>query len=99
MLTTEYILVKRGNFLSSPADRSLFLRTMTMLQEDKTTRIVPASSNLLKAGLTLFGNRPDKAWSLTDCISFAVMEAEGITDALSSDHHFEQAGFHLLLFQ
>ncbi len=41
--------------------------------------------------------RPDKDWSLTDCISFVVMEEHGITDALTGDHHFEQAGFRALL--
>ena len=42
-------------------------------------------------------NRPDKAWSLTDCISFAVMAERGLTEALTADHHFEQAGFRVLL--
>jgi hypothetical protein len=37
--------------------------------------------------------RPDKEWSLTDCISFVAMNERNITDALTSDHHFEQAGF------
>jgi hypothetical protein len=41
--------------------------------------------------------RSDKDWSLTDCISFAVMEDEGIHEALTGDQHFEQAGFRALL--
>jgi predicted nucleic acid-binding protein len=41
--------------------------------------------------------RPDKWWSLTDCISFIVMQQEGLTEALTTDHHFEQAGFKILL--
>ena len=47
--------------------------------------------------MALFGSRPDKSWSLTDCISFAVMEAHGISDVLTCDHHFAQAGFRVLL--
>jgi uncharacterized protein len=39
----------------------------------------------------------DKSWSLTDCISFAVMNDRGITRAMAYDHHFEQAGFEALL--
>jgi predicted nucleic acid-binding protein len=49
------------------------------------------------AARTFFSVRPDKEWSLTDCISFVVMNERGITDALTSDHHFEQAGFQILL--
>jgi predicted nucleic acid-binding protein len=45
----------------------------------------------------IFSTRPDKEWSLTDCISFVVMNERGITDAFTNDHHFEQAGFQILL--
>ncbi len=43
--------------------------------------------------MKLYDERPDKAWSLTDCISLVVMADEGLTEALTRDHHFEQAGF------
>jgi predicted nucleic acid-binding protein len=52
---------------------------------------------LFAAGVELYGTRPDKEWSLTDCISFVVMKREGLTDALTGDRHFEQAGFKVLL--
>ena len=45
----------------------------------------------------MFAARPDKDWSLTDCISFVVMQERNIQDALTADHHFEQAGFVALL--
>lgn len=99
IVTTEYVLVELGNHLCDPADRKLFLRIVEMLHEDAKTILVPTSSALLEAGLALFADRPDKGWSLTDCISFAVMEQRGIKEALSCDHHFEQAGFRLLLEQ
>jgi uncharacterized protein len=49
------------------------------------------------AARELFSARPDKEWSLTDCISFVAMNERNITDAPTSDHHFEQAGFRILL--
>ena len=45
----------------------------------------------------MFADRPDKQWSLTDCISFVVMEDRGMQDALSADRDFEEAGFRALL--
>jgi len=58
---------------------------------------VPASAELVAKGVALFANRPDKDWSLTDCISFVVMEEQGIGEAFTTDHHFQQAGFTALL--
>jgi uncharacterized protein len=57
------------------------------------TTVVPFDSTLMNRGLALFASRSDKDWSLTDCVSFLVMNDRGITDALTADHHFEQAGF------
>jgi hypothetical protein len=59
--------------------------------------VVSASSELMRRGLALYLERGDKEWQLTDCISFVVMEDEGINDALTGDRHFEQAGFKALL--
>ena len=42
-------------------------------------------------------SRPDKEWSLVDCASFVVMQQRGLTEVLTTDHHFEQAGFVRLL--
>jgi predicted nucleic acid-binding protein len=52
---------------------------------------------LFDQGFELYARRLDKDWSLTDCISFVVMREHGLTHALTGDHHFEQAGFRILL--
>ena len=46
---------------------------------------------------SFIGRGVDKEWGLIDCVSFVVMEYRGITEALTSDAHFEQAGFQALL--
>jgi len=63
------------------------------LEHDPDVKILGHSDALYERGLTLYRARPDKEWSLTDCISFVVMHEQNITDALTGDHHFAQAGF------
>jgi predicted nucleic acid-binding protein len=60
--------------------------------------IVHISDSLWKRSWDLFRNRPDKGWSLTDCISFTTMQDRQLTAALAADLHFRQAGFAALLF-
>ena len=67
------------------------------MRSDPACELVQASPLLFDAGLRWHRDRPDKEWSLTDCISFAVMSERKILRALAYDHHFEQAGFEALL--
>jgi predicted nucleic acid-binding protein len=97
MVTTEFVLIEVANFFSRPIGRPAFCDLMHDLRADSGTEIVPASSELLSRGFDLFVARPDKDWSLTDCISFVVMDEQKITDALTADDHFAQAGYKPLL--
>ena len=59
--------------------------------------LIVASDGLFRKGMELYNSRSDKDWSLTDCLSFVVMQEHGLNEALTADHHFEQAGFKALL--
>jgi predicted nucleic acid-binding protein len=96
-ITTEWVLSEVGDALAQPRDRPAYLAILQSLRNDVQTTIVEASHQLFVAGVELYAERPDKEWSLTDCVSFIVMEEQGIREALTSDHHFEQAGFLALL--
>ena len=93
LVTTQFVLLEVANFHSRSALRQPFLNLHARIVSDPNTETIPADPSLFDRGLELFSERPDKDWSLTDCISFAVMTARGHT----SDHHFEQAGFRALL--
>ena len=96
-VTTEWILVEVGDALCQRGNRDVFLRFYDWITRHSSTTIIPASRELMEEGILLYRYRRDKNWPLTDCISFVVMEDEEIHDALTGDHHFEQAGFRILL--
>lgn len=97
IVTTAWVLTEVGDALSAPALRSRFVQLMETLRADPACTIVPPSPALFDAGVSLYAERSDKGWTLTDCISFVVMHQYGLTDALTGDRHFEQAGFNPLL--
>ncbi len=98
MVTTEYVLTEVANHLGgSQIGRAKFGQFLSDLDADPNTSIVESSHGLWKRGVDFYLRRPDKQWSLTDCISFLVMEEHGLNQALAADHHFEQAGFTALL--
>ena len=97
VVTTEYVLLEVATFFCAAAHRGVFLGLLQTLHNDPETTVVPASPDLWQRGVALFAARPDKDWSLTDCISFVVMQERGIMETLTADHHFEQAGFVPLL--
>jgi predicted nucleic acid-binding protein len=97
LLTTAWVLIEVADGLAQPHQRPAVIRLMASLREYPTVEIIPPDSTLFDRGFDLYAQRPDKGWSLTDCISFVVMTERGLTDALTGDHHFEQAGFRALL--
>ena len=97
LLTTEYVLIEFLDALWDPPLRPLAVETVSVLRRRPAVRVVPASTSLFDEALGMFHSHRDKEWGLTDCISFIVMRREGVMDALTSDHHFEQAGFRALL--
>src|SRR5947209_8151065 len=77
IITTDWILTELGDGMAAPHSRAAFLRTVAELRSDPDVTIIPFDAELREAGLRLFAARPDKHWSLTDCVSFVVMEREG----------------------
>jgi hypothetical protein len=97
VVTTAWIVLELANCLCRAVNRPFFVSLLRDLQQDRRVLMVPPTQELFARGLDLYVNRSDKDWSLTDCISFVVMEEQGLRDALTIDRHFEQAGFGMLL--
>jgi predicted nucleic acid-binding protein len=96
-LTTAWVLTEVADGLVEERAISRFLDFYDQLQTRTDVAIIACADDLFRDGLELYRRRLDKEWSLTDCISFVVMQQHGLTDALTADHHFEQAGFTALL--
>ena len=97
LLTTEMVLVELLNSFSDSPFRRAVAGMVLKLRNDRHVRIVPQTSEQFESALRRYKQAADKSWSLTDCASFQVMEAEQIQAALTHDQHFAQAGFETLL--
>ena len=96
IVTTAWVLCEVSASTSSVDNRDrLFLYDER--RSDSRVVMIEPSWDWFGRGIDLFRNRPDKEWSLVDCISFLEMEERGLQEALAADHHFEQAGFVVLL--
>jgi predicted nucleic acid-binding protein len=99
LVTTDEVLDEFLAYFSSYGDavRIQSVRTVRSLLADPTVRVIAQSRHSFLQGLDLYEARPDKAYSLTDCISMVTMRQEDITEILTHDAHFSQEGFHILL--
>lgn len=77
--------------------RQVATKLIDSINENSNITVVAQTSDQFQQGLELYKNRLDKNWSLTDCVSFKIMEQMSIYEALAYDKHFEQAGFKALL--
>lgn len=93
LITTEAVLVELGNSLSRLRWRELGYDTIQDLRRNARIEVIPVSSKLLARALQMYGDRADKEWGMTDCISFVVMADRRLQFALTFDKHFQQAGF------
>ena len=96
-VTTQWVLAEVADGCSDPRDRTRVADFLEIFSGQSNVHVVEASDEWFWRGMQLFRDRPDKEWSLTDCISFLVMEEHGLHEALTTDHHFAQAGFTALL--
>ena len=98
LVTSEMVLVEVLNGLAEyPALRGQVVLAVDAIMADPNTEVVPQSALLFRDALAQFRQHQDKEWGLTDCSSFVIMRQRGLREALTHDHHFEQAGYTALL--
>ncbi len=99
LVTTDEVLaeVLASFSRSGQRGRELAAETVRRILDSGTMKVIPQSRQSFLGGLARYARRPDKSYSLQDCISMNVMDAEGITDVLTTDRNFEQEGFTILM--
>jgi uncharacterized protein len=91
------ILLEIGDGYARIGRRAKGVELLDKLVNEEGFQVVSISQEIMDRAMVLFRSRTDKEWGLTDCVSFMLMAREGITDALTADIHFRQAGFTALL--
>jgi hypothetical protein len=97
LVTTRAVILEIGNALAKQRYRKAAIELLQSLEQDPKVEIVPVSEEMYAQAFQLYQQRNDKEWGITDCLAFVLMKARRITDALTTDEHFEQAGFRALL--
>ena len=97
LVTTAWVVNEVADGLARVTNRSGVINFLNALKNDPEVEIIVPSRELFEAGVDLYSRHSNKEWTLTDCISFVAMKEERISEALTGDHHFEQAGFKALL--
>ena len=99
VVTTNYIITELVALMTSPLrlSRTVIIGFIESLKTSTYVEIVHIDSGIDEQAWQMLTSRQDKEWGLVDCASFVVMKQRGITRLLTTDHHFEQAGFVRLL--
>jgi len=97
LLTSDWVLMEVADALAGSESRLRVRDFIFHLRQSTACEIIPATRESLDRALDLYHRHADKGWTLTDCASFVLMHERNVTDALTGDKHFEQAGFIALL--
>lgn len=99
IVTSEMVLAEVLNAFASKGEvlRRATCSLVDKIRSNPNAEVVPMISGAFREAMERYRSRADKTWGLTDCMSFLIMEQKGITDALSGDRDFQQAGFSALL--
>jgi len=101
ILTSEFVLTEVLNACARKGNlsRMTACALIDKMRSNPNVEIIPMTSSAFRRAVERYRRRADKRWGLTDCASFLIMEEKGITDALSADRDFQQAGFKALLIE
>ncbi len=96
LVTHENVLAEMLTFFSAHGSSARAVAVSATRDALTSLRVITPDRALFRRALELYSLRPDKEYSLADCMSMIVMKDRGITHVLTNDHHFRQEGFTVL---
>jgi len=99
LVTSDEILAELLTLFSKhgPKLRRMAVASVKAVLDDPNITVVPQTRSSFLRGMERYKSRGDKEYSLADCVAMNIMNSQEITEILTSDHHFEQDGFTILL--
>ncbi len=99
LFTTEAALTEFLNALADkgPLVRAAAVEMVEAIMRNSQVTVIPQTLRTFSRSLAFYKARPDKGYSLTDCGSMLLMRERRLSEALTTDRHFEQEGFVALL--
>ncbi len=97
IVTSQWVLVEFLNAMRFIGTRQVAANMVDALRHSGKTTIVPVGESDWQSSIGLYRERLDKEWSLVDCASMLICRQLSINQVFTSDHHFTQAGFEILL--
>jgi predicted nucleic acid-binding protein len=96
-VTSNAVLLEFGNAFSTTNLKPFSIRLIDAVMQSKKWKSIIIDENIMSRGFELYKQMADKDWGFVDCTSIVLAKFLGIKDVFSTDHHFEQAGFTILL--
>lgn len=97
VVLTDWVVAETGNGLARSQIKNRFAEAVQLIDRSVRSELIFVNQALLRRALEMYERHQDKSWGLVDCASFIVMADASITEAFTSDRHFEQAGYRCLL--
>ena len=97
LIVTNYVMVEIANALCRIPHRETAVKLINFIEMTENIQIVEIDKEIYKEAWRGYSTYLDQEWSLNDCTSFEVMRARKIAEAFTTDKHFEQAGFDILM--
>ncbi len=97
LVTTMGVMLEFGNAFSYLQLRPTAIKLIEAIRESEQWTCMTLDEKSFHRAFERFKRVRDKEWGLVDCLSMIAAKKCGIVEIFTTDHHFEQAGFTILL--